>query len=87
MVGCKKRHQKTLSFSKELRFLEAASCWEDAMYNFTRPLKTLHVKQEEQRGSTRWQQCTPTMAADLTDHVWTVQELLTSVIVPSSINT
>ena len=79
--------RKTLSFSKELRLLEAASCWEDAMYNFTRPLKTLRVKQEEHGGSPRWRQRTPAMAAGLTDHVWTVQKLLTSVFVPSSINT
>jgi hypothetical protein len=79
--------RKTLSFSKELRLLEAASCWEDAMYNFTRTVKTLPVKQEEQVESARWQQRTPAMAAGLTDHVWTVRELLTSVLVPSSINT
>ena len=32
--------RKTLSFSKELRLLQAASTLEDALYNFTRPLKT-----------------------------------------------
>jgi len=32
-------------------------------------------------------QHSPAMAAGLTDHIWTVQELLTSVFVPSSINT
>lgn len=79
--------RKTLSFSKELRFLEAVSGWEDTMYNFTRPLKTLRVKQEEHRGSTRWRQRTPAMAAGLTAHVWTVQELLTAVLVPSFITT
>jgi hypothetical protein len=36
--------RKTLSFSKELCLLEAASCWEDALYNFTRPLKTLRLR-------------------------------------------
>ena len=57
--------RKTLSFSKELRLLEAASCWEDAVYNFTRPMKTLRVEQEEHAGSTRWRQRTPAMAAGL----------------------
>jgi hypothetical protein len=33
--------RKTLSFSKELRLLEAACALEDALYNFTRPVKTL----------------------------------------------
>ena len=57
------------------------------MYNFTRPLKTLRVKQEEHAGSTRWRRRNPAMAAGLTDHMWTIQELLTSVFVPSSLNT
>ena len=57
--------RKTLSFSKELRLLEATSCWEDAVYNFTRPMKTLRVEQEEHAGSTRWRQRTPAMAAGL----------------------
>ncbi len=79
--------RKTLSFSKELRLLEAASCWEDALYNFTRPLKTLRVACEDPSTSARWRQRTPAMAADLTDHVWTVKELLTTVLVPAHINT
>ncbi len=32
--------RNTFSFSKELRLLEAASGWEDAMDNCTRPVKT-----------------------------------------------
>jgi hypothetical protein len=32
--------RETSSFFKELRSLEAASCWEDAMYSFTEPLDT-----------------------------------------------
>jgi len=79
--------RKTLSFSKELRFLEAASCWEDALYNFTRPVKTLRVEREDRSTSARWRQRTPAMAADLTDHVWTVKELLTTVLVPAHTNT
>jgi hypothetical protein len=78
--------RKTLSFSKELRFLEAASCWEDALYNFTRPVKTLRVEREDPSTSARWRQRTPAMAADLTEHVWTVKELLTTVLVPAHTN-
>ncbi len=78
---------KTLSFSKELRLLEAASCWEDALYNFTRPVKTLRVEHEDPSTSARGPQRTPAMAADLTDHVWTVKELLTTVLVPAHTNT
>jgi hypothetical protein len=33
--------RKTLSFSKDLRLLKAASALEDALYNFTRPLQNI----------------------------------------------
>src|SRR2546423_613598 len=33
-----------------------------------------------------WQQRTPAMAAQLTDHIWTVKELLTVVLVPHPSN-
>jgi len=32
--------RKIPSFFKELCLLEAASCWEDAIYSFTEPLDT-----------------------------------------------
>lgn len=79
--------RKTLSFSKELHLLKAASALEDALYNFTRPLKTLRLELEEQTGQARWQQRTPAMAAGLVDHIWTVKELLHFVLVPFTINT
>ena len=78
--------RKTLSFSKELRLLKAASALEDVLYNFTRPLKTLRVKLKEPLKYTYWQQRTPAMAAGLTDHIWTVKELLHVVIVPRITN-
>jgi hypothetical protein len=79
--------RKTLSFSKELCFLEAASCWEDALYNFTRPLKTLRLHVGPDPRQPRWLPRTPAMAAGLTDHIWTVKELLTTVLVPLAVNT
>lgn len=79
--------RKTLSFSKELRFLNATSTLEDAFYNFTRPVKTLRVEVSNPSKQARWQQRTPAMAAGLTDHIWTVRELLTTVLVPQPMNT
>jgi hypothetical protein len=79
--------RKTLSFSKELRFLKAATALEDALYNFTRPVKTLRVELANSTKPARWQQRSPAMAAGLTDHIWTVQELLTVVLVPLRTNT
>ncbi len=79
--------RKTLSFSKELRFLKASSVLEDALYNFTRPVKTLRAELTNPRNLARWQQRSPAMAAGLTDHIWSVQELLTVVLVPLHTNT
>lgn len=79
--------RKTLSFSKELRLLKAASALEDGLYNFTRPVKTLRVELANPSKYMRWQQRTPAMAAGLTNHIWTVKELLTVVLVPLRSNT
>ena len=79
--------RKTLSFSKELHLLEASSALEDALYNFTRPVKTLRVELTNPSKQARWQQRTPAMAAGLTDHIWTIKELLTVVLVPLHTNT
>jgi hypothetical protein len=57
--------RKTLSFSKDLRFLKAASALEDGLYNFTRPLKTLRVEVANPSKYVHWQPRTPAMAAGL----------------------
>ena len=77
--------RKTLSFSKEVEMLMAACAWEDWVYNLTRPLKTLQVEVND--GQPRWQPRSPAMAAGLTDHIWTVKELLMTVVAPKPINT
>ena len=79
--------RKTLSFSKELRLLKAANALEDAIYNFTRSVRTLQVELPHPSKQARWQQRSPAMAAGLTDHIWTVQELLTVGLVPLHTNT
>jgi len=72
--------RKTLSFSKELEMLKASSVWEDAVYNLTREVKTLRVKVEEE--GRRFQPRTPAMAAGLTNRIWTIKELLWTVVPP-----
>ena len=79
--------RKTLSFSKELHLLQAASALEDALYNFTRPVKTFRLELANPSKQARWQQRTPAMAAGLTEHIWTTQELLHFVLVPVINNT
>jgi hypothetical protein len=79
--------RKSLSYSKRLRFLCAACSWEDWVYNVTRPVKTLRVEQVAGYGQQRWQPQTPAMAAGPTDHIWTIKELLMTVVLPTAINT
>ncbi len=75
--------RKTLGFSKKLSMLRAACAWEDVVYNLARHVKTLRIEVND--GRCRWQQRSPAMAASLTDHIWTIQELVT--LVPVPINT
>ncbi len=72
--------RKTLGFSKKLAMLQAACIWEDVVYNFARPIKTLRV--EVRQGDRRWQYRSAGMVAGLTDHIWSLEELLTHVPVP-----
>jgi len=78
--------RKTLAYSKDLQMYRAAAAWEDVCYNLTRPLKTLRLELFGDLNR-RWLPRTPAMAAGLTDHVWTVKELLFTVFPPSSSNT
>jgi hypothetical protein len=74
--------RKALSYSKQLQALSDASAWEDSVYNLIRPLKTL--RQACVSGLCRWRRRSPAMAAGLTDHIWTIQELLLTVVVPQN---
>ena len=75
--------RKTLAFSKSLEMYRASAVWEDTIYNLARPLKTLRV---ELFGDPihRWRPRTPAMAAGLTDHIWTVKELLKTIVPPNN---
>lgn len=73
--------RKTLAFSKDVTAYRAAAAWEDSYYNLVRPHKSLRLPVAD--GSSRkWLLRTPAMAAELTDHIWTVKELLTMLPVP-----
>ncbi len=78
--------RKTLAFSKEVSMYRASAAWEDLVYNLARPLKTLRVEVfgDPKR---KWQQRSPAMAAGLTDHIWTVKELIKTVVPPALNNT
>jgi hypothetical protein len=78
--------RKTLAFSKEVGMYRASAAWEDLVYNLARPLKTLRVEVFDDPRR-RWMQRSPAMAAGLTDHIWTVKELLKTVALPVINNT
>jgi len=75
--------RKTLGFSKKRAMLKAACIWEDVVYNFARHVKTLRLEVNDDHR--RWLQRSPAMAAGITDHIWTIEELLTRV--PITTNT
>jgi len=75
-------HRKTLCFSKKREYLEYHLHLALAYYHFARHHASLRVKLPEPiptRGNgspKKWQQRTPAMAAGLTDHRWSLRELL-----------
>ena len=77
--------RKTLSYSKKDHFLQRHLDLEDAVFNFVRPHRALRLELPEPtpRGR-KWQPRTPAMAAELTDHIWSLEELLSYRIPPSN---
>ena len=78
--------RKTLAYSKSVRNYRAAAAWEDAYYNLVLTHKSLR-RQVTDDPIRRWEPRTPAIAAGLTDHIWTVKELLTTLPVPTTTNT
>lgn len=70
--------RKGLGFSKNLMMHKCAAAWEDLYYNMVRPLKSLRVKIDSDP-SKKWRLRTPAIAAKLTDHIWSIRELLTTI--------
>ena len=72
--------RKTLSFSKDGEMLEASCAQVDGVYNLTRAVKSLRI--EINNNWRHWQHRSAAMAAGLTDHMWTIEELMMTVVVP-----
>lgn len=70
--------RKTLAFSKDVEMHRAAVVWEDSYYNLVRPHKSLRTRVADDP-TRKWRPRTPAIAAGLTDHIWTVKELLTTI--------
>lgn len=67
--------RKTMGFSKEkVPLIESLNLY-SALYHFVKPHCGLRIEINEV--NRRWMQRTPMMAAGITDHIWSVEELLT----------
>jgi hypothetical protein len=74
--------RKTLSHSKQSYFLRRHLALEDAVFKFVRPHQALRVAVSPPTPGRKWQQRTPAMAAELTDHIWSLEELLSYRVPP-----
>lgn len=69
--------RKTMGFSKEkVPLVESLNLY-SAIYHFVKPNNSLKIELDVMEGHRRWIYRTPMMAAGITDHIWTVEELLT----------
>ena len=66
--------RKTMNCSKILKRHTHGLDFFQAWYNFVKPHKSLRL--EKIQGNRRWMQRTPAMAERLTDHIWTMEELM-----------
>ena len=66
--------RKTLGFSKKLSMHEAQIWLSRGYYHFVRPHSSLRVRSDDGK---HWMPRTPAMAAKVTDHIWSMKELLT----------
>jgi len=67
--------RKGMNFSKIMKMHQRALDLFQAWYNFVKPHKSLKLKIES--GNRKWFQRTPAMAEGITDHIWSLKELLT----------
>ena len=74
--------RKTLSHSKNSYFLRRHLALEDAIFNFVRPHQVLRIAMPQPTLGRKWQQRTPAIAAELTDHIWGLEELLSYRVPP-----
>ena len=72
--GVSRLIRKTLNFSKRFDPLLMHLCLFFAWFNLVKPHDALKI--EIGAGNKRWRQRTPAMASGITDHIWTLEELL-----------
>jgi hypothetical protein len=66
--------RRGMNYSKDLGIHSKAIDFFQAWYNFVKPHKSLRL--ELKGGDRKWMQRTPAMVEGLTDHIWSLSELL-----------
>lgn len=66
--------RRGMNCSKDLEIHSKAIDFFQAWYNFVKPHKSLRLELKE--GNRKWMKRTPAMAEGLTDHIWSLSELL-----------
>jgi len=67
--------RKTMNFSKTMNMHTKAFDFFQAWYNFIKPHDSLKLRIDS--GNRKWFKRTPAMAEGITDHIWSLKELLT----------
>lgn len=67
--------RKGINFSKTMAMHQKSLDLFQAWYNFIKPHDSLKIKVDSE--NRKWLQRTPAMAEKITDHIWTLKELLT----------
>jgi len=76
----KRLARKTIAYSKEDDWLQHHLDLQMATHNFTRPHLGLRIENPEQINGNVWKKydkVTPMMSIGLTEHIWSLKELLT----------
>ena len=75
--------RQTLSYTKKDYYLQRHLDLEDAVFNFVRAHHSLRVAVRHPVNGRKWQQRSPAMVAGLTDHIWTLEDLLSHRLPPA----
>lgn len=75
--------RKTIAFARKLESRQAHGNWRMTVYNFARSNRSLRLPLSQPIGTRRFQPRTPAMAAHLTDHIWSIREILLHQVFPT----
>ena len=75
--------RRSLAFGRKEESREALGWWSAVVYNFCRTQRGLRVPLCVSEGRRRYERRTPAMAANLTDSIWTVADVLRTPVYPA----